>query len=1075
MDLSPAFASQASGEAKTIAPQLGRFLKTREGVFAFGLVLACGLLLAFFTWRTFVDPLPPHYHLDFGSARWIENLRSSPSGYYRKTLYLTGTIDRAWVQVAATDHYYLYVNGRLVDDNHFDCARVTGIYDIKHLLVSGKNVIALYSPRVFYPGNSQVLVRGFFATSTSPLTEFRSDASWKVSTTPDGVIGSYKWYEPTLDDSLWANACETSLVERFPAIQSVGVDPRIFASRPAATWLAPRLVGALDATFEGTVKLPAGCHRSWLQVASTGSFDVAINGRLAIVQSGPARTMLPFAQSSPSGGPVSVAPADLPSVQDQLRSVEALQPLNVSLTAGVPTLLIYDVSRWLRAGDNVVRIHARSETGLAAVLAEGFATLSDGQVQSFATDARWKVREQAPGVSTAGPAPLLGPYAMRPWGPLPQASAGPVTLPLDDLRMLLKRTGIAAAVEAAVLALWLGVACWRSGTDRGSLSEALNAGAIVQVPAAAALLLLWLLSYDVRFATDWCFTPLVVSAVVALLLVSHCLLLFRGQPVRHIHLALPAARMWKLAAFLVVVLLGLWLRARDLNTMSLGSDEMTMIANADGVLASGYPHSPRGSFDRLLATYELIPYSLAASSFFFGRTEFAYHLPAFVFGTLTIALIGFVGTRMVDWRVGFISALIYACFPPSLAWARNAIYPAQEQFLSLATFWCFYEAIRGPTLRPRYITLASAGFILGYLSWEGSGFTLPALFVAMFAVRWGDYRWIKDWHLWRCFVVMAVIVVSQLSYRQLTINSYGAVGYSLSDVTSPQNVYRDILVYNPTYYLKTLFFAEVNFVISLFVFGGFLFCWRYLAIRYLVVVLFTSELCYTNLLPFYAPRYCYNAEVLLILAGVAIFFKMRDRIAQLGGPLLPGRAMRALRWSGAAALTAVFVLATNEFVVQSYRLSANAETPALFGRLGYYKTDHRGAARFVANRLEPGDGVVAFMPHIFEFYSGKQTDYSINTFLNEKMNYDGGMERPQFIDKFRGRPLIRSAEEFRDILSRYKRLWVVVPIHDENELMSPDMWALLDKRGRVAFESYREQVILVEAAQSAAAGQKTAN
>jgi hypothetical protein len=345
----------------------------------------------------------------------------------------------------------------------------------------------------------------------------------------------------------------------------------------------------------------------------------------------------------------------------------------------------------------------------------------------------------------------------------------------------------------------------------------------------------------------------------------------------------------------------------------------------------------------------------------------------------------------------------------------------------------------------------------------------------MFAVRWGDYRWIKDWHLWRCFIVVAVIVVSQLSFRQLTISAYDAVGYSLSDVTSPQNVYRDLLVYNPTYYLKVLFFSEVNYVLSIFVFGGFLFCWRNLAIRYLVVVLFTSELCYTNLLPFYAPRYCYNAEVLLILAGVAIFFRMRDRIAQLGGHDLSGGLLRVWRWSGVAALTLVFVLASNEFVVQSFRLSENAETPALFGRLGYYKTDHRGAARFVAERLEGGDGVVAFMPHIFEFYSGKQTDYSINTFLNEKMTYDGGMGHPQFIDKFRGRPLIRSAEEFRDILSRYKRLWVVVPIHDENELMSPDMWALLDQHGRVAFESYREQVILVEAAQSAASGQKTAN
>jgi hypothetical protein len=50
-----------------------------------------------------------------------------------------------------------------------------------------------------------------------------------------------------------------------------------------------------------------------------------------------------------------------------------------------------------------------------------------------------------------------------------------------------------------------------------------------------------------------------------------------------------------------------------------------------------------------------------------------------------------------------------------------------------------------------------------------------------------------------------------------------------------------------------------------------------------------------------------------------------------------------------------------------------------------------------------------------------------------------------------------------------------VPIHDENALMSPDMWTLLGKRGRVVFERYREQVILVEATQTIATGLHPAN
>jgi hypothetical protein len=495
-----------------------------------------------------------------------------------------------------------------------------------------------------------------------------------------------------------------------------------------------------------------------------------------------------------------------------------------------------------------------------------------------------------------------------------------------------------------------------------------------------------------------------------------------------------------------------------MNGMSLGSDEVTMIMNAKGVLHNGYPHSMRGSYDRPLATYELIPYVLAASSFFFGGTEFAYHLPALIFGTLTIGLIGLVGCRMFDWRVGLVAAMVFACYPPAISWARNGFYPSQEQFLSLITFWTFYEAARAGPLKKGFLTWSAAGFIVSYLSWEGSGFIVPALFLAILAIRWGDFSWMREWHFWRCFFVMTVVVMSQLSYRQLTLDDYLGVGYSLSDITAPTLVYIDRLVYNPLYYLEVLFFPEVNFVLSLLLFLGFLFCWRNRAIRYLVVTLFALEFFYTNFLPFYAPRYCYNAETLVILCGVAIFFSFRDRIASLCGERAPGW-FRWMRWTGAAALTLWLLLATNEFAVESYRLSPDAENPALFARVGYYKTDHRGATRYVEEHRQPGDAVIAFMPHMYEFYAKRTPEYSINTYLNEKMLYDGGRTSPQFIDKFRGLPLIRSLEELKDVQSRYRRLWIMVPIRDDNVALSPDVLTYLTRQGRVAYESYREQVV----------------
>jgi hypothetical protein len=1089
------------------------YLRTRDGVLALCLVLASGLALAFFTWRTFVDLPPRQYSLDFGQARWIEHAGVSPCAYFRKTLYISGNVERAWIEISATDEFVLYVNGIVVEKDLFAATRPAGIFDLKHLLRQGKNVISVYVPRIFYPGNAQLLVRGFYATETSPLTEFRSDAGWKVSKTPDGIIGSYQWFDPLLDDSLWADARETVSGEVFPTIQPVGIDPRIFARPPAAVWLGPKVSGALDATFESVETLPLAHGATWLQVAATGSYDVVINGALAVSQARPQQTKLPFAKLSPEVGQVAatgsydvvtkgeLAPSQArpqqtklpfakPSPEAGLASVPqaeiasvaparpptraAVQSVNSGAATSAPTLLAYDVSRWMGTGANTIRIHVRCEFGVPAVLAQGDTELPGGAIKTFSTSAAWQVREQMPGGGSNGKAVVLGPYGTQPWSVLPQVAAGPQVLPAYDLRVLVERMLTIVLIEIFVVSLWLTTASWRTRTRGWSYKQGLTAGALLHLPTLAALMLCWLLSYDVRFSNNWCFTPGVVFAGFTLLFVSHLLLLFRGRPETNTPTSLRASSFrWKIVAFTAVTLLGFCLRLHDLNTMSLSSDEMMMIRNADGVISSGYPHAPRGTMDRILATYELTAYTLATSIALLGHTEFAYHLGALIFSTLTIALIGFVGTRMMDWRVGFISALIYACFPPSIAWARYGFYPSQEQFLALLTFWFFYEGIQGPELRARHLTLASISFTLGYLSWEGSGFILPALFVAMLAMRWGDNRWIKNWHLWRCFIVVSCIVVSQLAYRQLTIDSYDAVGFNLSDVTTPTLAYRNLLTYNPTYYIKVLFFSEVNFVISLFIFGGFLFCWGDRSIRYLVVVLFGLNLCYTNLLPFYAPRYCYNAQVLLILAGVGIFFKMRDRIAWLGGDHFPRGWPWMLRWSGAAALTIVFVLATNEYVVKSFRLSASALNPQLFARLGYYKTDHRAAAHFVAKRFQPGDGIITFMPHIFEYYSGKYSDYSINTLLNEKITYDGGRKYPQYLDKFLGRPLIRSVDEFRDVLTRFNRVWVVTPLDPETSVLSPDMSSFLNGNGRVVFESYRQQVLLVEGPQSAASIQRT--
>jgi len=364
--------------------------------------------------------------------------------------------------------------------------------------------------------------------------------------------------------------------------------------------------------------------------------------------------------------------------------------------------------------------------------------------------------------------------------------------------------------------------------------------------------------------------------------------------------------------------------------------------------------------------------------------------------------------------------------------------------------------VRGAPLRPWFLTVASGGFILSYLTWEGAGFILPTLFICMFAMQWARYRWMGDWHLWRCCVVMSFAVGIQLAHRQVaSLPAYMQTGISLSDVTTPEPVWLDVTHYDPQFYWTYVLFAENYVVMTLFVLLGICFCWRYRPVRYLSLAILVMLTCFTEFLPGYAPRYSYDYQSLLILASTGILFKLCERVVGLGASVL--------RWVGAAAIFSVFVLSTNGFVLHIYRLSRSGPTPFYADRMGIYRTDYRGAARFVAQHFQPGDGLIVSIPHIFEYYSGRTIDYSINTMLDKKITYSGALDTPQFLDKFRGYPCIRGLEQLQDLRTRFKRLWIVqVPIGGGDN-QNPAVVTYLQKNARVMFLSYKAEVDLLEA------------
>lgn len=1036
------------------------YLATPNGKTSLLIVVACGLVFAFFVGRTYLNPARV-YSLDFGKAEWIEASKPSPSNYFRKDIYLSGPVDHAWVQVAATDRYMLYVNGRLLDARSFTCVNPSGLYDLKTVLKRGKNTLAIAVNRKSYPGSAQVIIRGFYALEKSPRQEFYSDSTWRASNTPDGIVGSYAWNATDLEDSFWAFAKKASAEGRFPVIEWVNFDPRLLESKPEAKWIGPAHGAPFEASFSCSLRLPGDRKETWLQIAATGDYDVSINGEL--VASQPFSTQskavpVPtdsFSTELRTDGivtqPLLNSRALKPRIENNLENAPPPQPFSTQ-----PLLLAYEVSRWLRTGENLLLIRVRSQTQAAMLLAEGYTVRADGTLQRFKTDNTWNAFSSK---EAREPAVTLAEYGAAPWGDLEQKLANPGVTPAYDLEMVIRWGSVIVILEAALLLAWMLSAALASAVIGCSAESLWTFDAVSHLGVLVLILACWLLSFDVRFPSDWCFKPKVILSFIALLLVGKLLLFFprKAKPPSSEIVEPPGSpwwlrRYWKLVVLIGIVLLGFGLRLREISSVSLDVDEMSIIAMSHGVQKRGYPFIIVGPFDREVTTYELVSYPIAASRQLLGETEIAYRTPALIWGTLTIALIGVAGYRMMNWRVGLVSALIYALFPAGLWWGRNAFWPSQEQFFALLAIWCFYEAApRAGPLRHGFLTTAAIALPAAYLTWEGSGFLLPVLFVCMFVLKWGKYEWMKDWHLWRCCVFISFVVLIQLTHRQVAANPpYLQTGNSLAEVTTPELVPLDLTKFAPFFYFYWLLFAENYVVMTLVALLGIAFCWRDRAIRYLFVLIVGLVACYTEFLPAYAVRYSYGYQAMLILLSVGILFKWLDAIV--------GLRENWLRGCGATALLTLFVLSTNGFVLKAYRLTTNPTNPFYGERMGLVRADARAPAQFLAEHMRPGDGLIITYPNLFEYYSHRVGDYSINTMFDNRITYDGALDAPYFIDKYRGYPTIRGIEELQDVRSRFKRLWVV---RGGGGHTNPAVEKYLSLNAKEVFESYGVKIDLI--------------
>ena len=512
-----------------------------------------------------------------------------------------------------------------------------------------------------------------------------------------------------------------------------------------------------------------------------------------------------------------------------------------------------------------------------------------------------------------------------------------------------------------------------------------------------------------------------------------------------------------LAASLIVILAAA-LRLYRLDQLSLTLDESTLFRFAQSVLEHGYPVVPVGSQQVQLATYELMPYIMAPFIWLLGTSDFVIRLPSVLFAIGTAYLVFSAGCKWFGLRAGVLAGLLYATMPWTIYWGQNAFHPSVAQFFALLTL---IQAARllepGPVpVRTPYLT--ALFFSCAFLSWEGIGFLLPILLILALVLRWNDWSWLKNPHVGYAAAIVALVVVGQGVRRALLVDNYLFVGSGRGDVALPELAMLQPY-YSPYIYADQIFGRYPQFVVGI-VFGlGLLFLGRHWHFRLLSLFVATSIIVMANLLTFYSYHYIYfvmPAFCLCVGAATVMFVDWLAARANLAGGAI-GSSSLVLLMLGALELSTA-----GAYGLKLYNSSDAAAYPDAPGtRLGVTNIDYRGLGSYFREHYVDGDPIIGFAPFSLQQYTGHSGDMLLENWTYVRVVFDPGGDRIHYSEKYVGGTVIRNRREFREVLSRNERVWIVVqPWQMINSLIDANTLSDLLSRAELVNESFDGRLYL---------------
>jgi len=724
------------------------------------LLLAC-LGASWFSYQYFLVPQPKSFAPDWHGAQWIQAADgNAPVAYFRYVTDLNVVPDGAFVTVAASQVFRLYVNGSYIGSNQTDFSQGNFprayIYDVASSLLLGSNVIAL---RVVNSDEQAPSVQATFGVDLGKSVYYHvTGDGWQAASRTSIVYPQYiaglnvstAWTKKTFNASSWLPVQKVEYPTLSPMLT---VNPLLLEQPISTHWMSAG--SGRDAYFVRQISLPAGITGTWLRVAATGAANIFINGNLFIVGN--------YQPVTPPQNIIKNRKGNKITVQHQSNLV----------------LGIYDISPYLHPGLNTIAVHisalgvSAAQNGVANVNAALALDMLMSDYQNhdmwLTSDAGWHVSHQAVADwIEASSAALTWP------SPILIGRPGSVnTVYLTNANMLysiqlIPLSQVCAVIlfsTGAVLGLWLLMSLvFMRGYCR-SRRDALETMSLAYLPAVACEAMLMVLSREPQMPQPFPYTWLWALVLVMLVGTGYIILWLNARTARGIlapargatkclcitsrltkhyfHSTVSGAH--KILSYLrnqlppwlrvhwalvLIVLLAIPLISYNLPYEPYWQDELASYYAAKGILAHGIPVMPSGF---LYPKGELYSYILALWMTIFGDQAGVPRLVSVVEYLVSLPLMYGIGCYFFNRRVAWLATAMLALSPFTLVWGRQVRMYEQAQLLTLLVVYMFYKAWQ-ERQRIRLVYLAIACLIAMYLSHEESFIVLPAIVLCVLVI-----------------------------------------------------------------------------------------------------------------------------------------------------------------------------------------------------------------------------------------------------------------------------------------------------------------------------------------------------